>query len=190
MRIVSGAFKGRRLSTPKGMDIRPTSDKVRQAIFNILPMEFPFERALDLFAGTGAMGLEALSRGAREATFVDSGAEAISLIKKNMESCGVEARVYRSDAQASLKQFARKGEKFDLIIIDPPYSTTLLREALEAIDSDGLLSPEGVIVAETAKRNALEADLKALEVYDERRYGDTVVYFLKHKAPKESAENV
>ena len=186
MRIVSGTFKGRSLATPRGMDIRPTSDKVRQAIFNILPREFPFERALDLFAGTGAMGLEALSRGAREVTFVDSGAEAIALIKKNLESCGVEARVYRSDVQASLKQFSRNGEKFDLIIIDPPYSTTLLREALEAIDRDGLLALEGVIVAETTKRNALEADLKALEVYDERRYGDTVVYFLKHKAASEN----
>lgn len=190
MRIVAGAFKGRRLSTPKGMDIRPTSDKVREAIFNILPREFPYKRVLDLFAGTGAMGIEALSRGALEATFVDSGAEAISLIRKNLESCGAEARIYRSDALASLKQFSRKGEKFDLIIIDPPYSSTLLKEALEAIDSDGILAPGGVIVAETSKRAALEADLKALEAFDERRYGDTVVYFLRPKAPKESAENV
>jgi len=182
LRIVSGTLKGRRLSTPRGMDIRPTSDKVREAVFNILPREFPFEKVLDLFAGTGAMGLEALSRGAREATFVDSGAEAIALIKKNIESCGVEARVYRSGAGDSLKQFARKGEKFDLIIIDPPYSSTLLKEAIEAIDRGGILAPGGAIVAETTKRMALEADLKSLELFDERRYGDTVVYFLRHKA--------
>ncbi|CAG0971400.1 cobalt-precorrin-6B (C15)-methyltransferase [Anaerolineae bacterium] len=161
------------------MDIRPTSDKVREAVFNILPMEFPFKRVLDLFAGTGAMGLEALSRGAMEATFVDSGSEAITIIRKNIESCGAEARVYKSDVKASLKQFSRKGEKFDLIIIDPPYSSTLLREALEAIDSGGLLDSGGVIVAETAKRMALDADLKALELFDERRYGDTSVYFLR-----------
>jgi 16S rRNA (guanine966-N2)-methyltransferase len=110
LRIVSGRFKGKRLASFKGMDIRPTSDKVREAIFNILPREFPFKRALDLFAGTGAMGLEALSRGALEATFVDSGVEAISIIRKNIESCGAEARVYRSDAQASLKQFAEKAK--------------------------------------------------------------------------------
>ncbi|MBI2400038.1 MAG: 16S rRNA (guanine(966)-N(2))-methyltransferase RsmD [Deltaproteobacteria bacterium] len=186
MRIVSGRFKGKRLTSPKGMDIRPTSDKVRESIFNILPREFPFKRALDLFAGTGAMGLEALSRGAEEATFVDSGVEAISLIRKNLESCGAEARIYKSSVQASLKQFSRKGEKFDLIIIDPPYSSTLLREALEAIDRDAILADEGVIVAETTKRMALEADLKSLELFDERRYGDTVVYFLKNKVVSEN----
>ena len=185
MRIVSGRFKGRRLASFKGMDIRPTSDKVREAIFNILPREFPFKRALDLFAGTGAMGLEALSRGALEATFVDSGAEAISVIRKNMESCGAEARVFKSSVQASLKQFSRKGEEFDLIIIDPPYSSTLLSEALEAIDRDALLAPGGVIVAETTKRAPLEAELRGLELFDERRYGDTAVYFLRHKAASE-----
>lgn len=182
MRIVSGTFKGRRLSSPASMEIRPTSDKVREAIFNILPREFPFNKVLDLFAGTGAMGLEALSRGALDATFVDSGTEAIALIRKNIESCGVEARVYRSGAGDSLKRFARKGEKFDLIIIDPPYSSTLLKEALEAIDAGGLLAPGGVIVAETTKRMALEAELKSLEHFDERRYGDTVVYFLRRRA--------
>jgi 16S rRNA (guanine966-N2)-methyltransferase len=179
LRIVSGRFKGRRLTSPKGMDIRPTSDMVREAIFNILPREFHYKRALDLFAGTGAMGLEALSRGALEVTFVDSGVEAISLIRKNIEACGAEARVFKSGVQASLKQFARKGEKFDLIIRDPPYSSTLLMEALEAIDRDSLLDAEGVIVAETTKRAPLEADLRGLELFDERRYGDTAVYFLK-----------
>lgn len=183
MRIVSGTFKGRRLSSFKGMDIRPTSDKVREAIFNILPREFPFKKVLDLFAGTGAMGLEALSRGAIEAAFVDGNAESIAVIRKNLEACGAhQARVFRSDAAASLRQFSRKGEKFDLIIIDPPYSSTLLKESLETIDREGLLAPGGVIVAETGKRMGLVAGLKALEVYDERRYGDTVVYFLKHKA--------
>lgn len=186
MRIVGGSFKGRRLSSFKGMDIRPTSDKVREAIFNILPREFPFKKVLDIFAGTGAMGLEALSRGADDVAFVDSGAEAISIIKKNIEACGARARVYRSDALASLRQFSRKGERFDLIIIDPPYSSTLLRESLEEIDRNGLLAPEGVIVAETSKRIKLEADLKGLELFDERRYGDTIVYFLRLKKVSEN----
>lgn len=179
MRIVSGTFKGRRLASFRGMDIRPTSDKVREAIFNILPREFPFKRVLDLFAGTGAMGLEALSRGALEATFVDSGVEAISLIRKNLESCGVQARVFKSDVAASLRQFSRKGEKFDLIIIDPPYSSTLLMEALEAIGSGGLLEAGGLIVAETTKRTPLGPVSEGLELVDERKYGDTAVYFLR-----------
>lgn len=182
MRIVSGRFKGRRLSSFKGMDIRPTSDKVREAIFNILPREFPFKKVLDIFAGTGAMGLEALSRGALDVAFVDSNPEAIAVIKKNLEACGTEGRVFKSDALASLKKFSRKGEKFDLIIIDPPYSSTLLVESLEAIDRGGLLAPGGMIVAETTKRMPLEADFAGLELTDERRYGDTVVYFLIHKA--------
>lgn len=181
MRIVSGSFKGRRLASFRGMDIRPTSDKVREAIFNILPREFPFRKVLDIFAGTGAMGLEAMSRGAVDAVFVDSGAEAVALIKKNMEACGAEARVFKSDAIASLKKFSRNSERFDLIIIDPPYATALLKDALEAIDSGGLLSPGGVIVAESSSKAALGADFRGLEVTDERRYGDTAVYFLRRK---------
>lgn len=181
MRIVGGRFKGRRLAPVKGLHTRPTSDRVREAVFNILPRDFPFRTVLDLFAGTGAMGLEALSRGAEEATFVDSDAAAVSVIRKNLELCGEEARVIRKDAPSALKEFARKGEQFDLIIIDPPYSSDLAFQALKAIDQGGILSPGGVIVAEAAKRAPLEAEFSGLEAFDERRYGDTMVCFYRHR---------
>lgn len=181
MRIVGGTFKGRRLAGFKGLHTRPTSDKVREAVFNILPRDFPFRTILDLFAGTGAMGIEALSRGAEEATFVDSDAAAVSVIRKNLELCNAQGRVMKRDALSVLKEFARKGERFDLIIIDPPYSSELAVEALKAIDQGGTLSPGGMIVAEAAKRAPIEADLPGLESIDERRYGDTMVYFFKRR---------
>lgn len=181
MRIVGGTFKGRRLAPVKGLHTRPTSDKVREAVFNILPRGFPFRTVLDLFAGTGAMGLEALSRGAEEAAFVDSDAAAIAVIRKNLELCGAQGRVIKKDALAALKEFSRKGESFDLIIIDPPYSSELAIEALKAIDQGGILSPGGIIVAEAGKRAPIEVALPSLEAFDERRYGDTMVYFLRHR---------
>ena len=181
MRIVGGTFKGRRLAAVKGLHTRPTSDKVREAVFNILPRDFPFRTVLDLFAGTGAMGIEALSRGAQEATFVDSDAAAVAVIKKNLELCNEKARVIKKDALAALKEFSRKNESFDLIIIDPPYSSELAIEALKAIDQGGTLSPGGIIVAEAAKRAPLEVELPGLVAIDERRYGDTIVYFLRHR---------
>lgn len=181
MRIVGGRLKGRRLAAVKGLHTRPTSDKVREAVFNILPRDFPFRTVLDLFAGTGAMGLEALSRGALEAAFVDSDAGAVAVIRKNLELCNEKARVIRKDALSALKEFGRKNESFDLIIIDPPYSSELAFLALKAIDEGGILSPGGIIVAEAAKRAPLEAALPGLEAIDERRYGDTMVYFFKHR---------
>lgn len=179
MRVIGGRFKGRRLSSFKGLRIRPTSDKVREAVFNILPRDFPFRTVLDLFAGTGAMGIEALSRGAVEATFVESDPAAAAVIKKNLELCGGQARVIRRDALAALAGFSRRGESFDLVIIDPPYSSDLLLETLESIDRGGIVSPKGTIVAESAKRAPIEASFRTLEAFDRRAYGDTMVYFLR-----------
>ncbi|MBZ0220345.1 MAG: 16S rRNA (guanine(966)-N(2))-methyltransferase RsmD [Candidatus Methylomirabilis sp.] len=180
MRIIGGSLKGRRLASFRGPGIRPTSDKVRESVFNILPRDFPFRTVLDLYAGTGAMGIEALSRGAEEATFVESDKGAAQVIRKNLDICGQEARIIRKDAVKAVEELSRKGARFDLIIIDPPYSSELFASTLKAIGRGGLLSPEGVIVAESAKRAPLgEAELEGLTVFDQRRYGDTLVYFLK-----------
>ncbi|MBI5644183.1 MAG: 16S rRNA (guanine(966)-N(2))-methyltransferase RsmD [Deltaproteobacteria bacterium] len=178
MRVIGGKCKGRRLASFSGSSIRPTSDKVREAIYNILPMEFPFRRVLDLFAGTGAMGIEALSRGADEAVFVDSSLIAINIIRKNLESCGLEgASVHRGEAVSEVRRFARGGEHFDLIIIDPPYNSALVEETLKEIDTEGLLAPGGIIVAEASKRAPVKNEFPGLELEDERKYGDTLVYF-------------
>lgn len=178
MRVVGGKCKGRRLASFKGASIRPTSDKVREAVFNILPQDFPFRKVLDLFAGTGAMGIEALSRGAEDAVFVDKGREAAGLIKNNLEACSLDARVFTRDVLSSISILARKGERFDLVFIDPPYDTALVEETLKLIDSTGLLSPGGVIVAESSRRVPVKTEYETIGAFDERRYGDTVVYFL------------
>lgn len=184
MRVVGGTRKGRRLASFKGLSIRPTSDKVREAVFNILPGGFPFKKVLDLFAGTGAMGIEALSRGAEEAAFVDKDRLACDVIKKNLDACGFSgARVMRMLVKDSLVFFSRKGEAFDLIIIDPPYDSALLEDALRGIDREGLVNPGGFVVAESSKRAPLKEgfELKGLDLIDERRYGDTLVYFFNRR---------
>lgn len=180
MRVVGGKCKGRRLTSFKGLSIRPTSDKVREAVFNILPRGLPYKKTLDLFAGTGAMGIEALSRGLAEAVFVDKDSSAASVIHKNLEVCGLEAqaRVYKKDIIGALRELSKRGEAFGLIFIDPPYGTGLLEAALKELDSLRLLEEGGCIVAETSKRAPLTEAFKNIKVIDERRYGDTVVYFL------------
>ncbi|OGP24628.1 MAG: 16S rRNA (guanine(966)-N(2))-methyltransferase RsmD [Deltaproteobacteria bacterium GWB2_55_19] len=181
MRVVGGSLKGRRLASIKGAPIRPTSDKVREAIFNILPREFPFRRVLDLFAGTGAMGIEAMSRGGDAVTFVDADAGSVNVIRKNLGACGIKegARVLKGDALRELNALSRWGEEFDLIFVDPPYNTALFEESLNEIGRLGLLRAEGALVAETSKRAPWKAEVPGLVLYDERRYGDTLVYFFK-----------
>lgn len=181
MRVIGGRLKGRRLSGFTGLSIRPTSDKVREAVFNILPHGFGFRKVLDLFAGTGAMGIEALSRGAGIALFIDREQKSINTIKKNVEACGVEARVFKQDVLKAVRSLSERGEGFDLIFIDPPYDTALFEAALVAIDSGEILEKDGVIVAETSRRAPLSVELKNLEVFDERKYGDTLVYFLRRR---------
>lgn len=179
MRIIGGTAKGRRLVSFRGMSIRPTTDKVREAIFNILPRPFTFKNVLDLFAGTGAMGMEALSRGAEKVIFVDSDMKAIKIIKKNLELCKLtdKAVIIDRDVQSALDLLSRKGEKFDLIIIDPPYNTSLMGIALNHIGEKGLLDANGLIVAESSKRMIWDREVKGLRLFDRRRYGDTVVSF-------------
>lgn len=180
MRVVGGACKGRRLVSFKGLRIRPTSDKVREAVFNILSEGFParFIKALDLFAGTGAMGIEALSRGSKEVVFIDNDPKSAEVIEKNLSLCGLtdSARVYKRDALTAISILSNRGERFDLIIIDPPYDSTLTTDALKSIEEKGILNPGGVIVAEASKRAHLEFVTEGLSLFDERRYGDTVIY--------------
>jgi 16S rRNA (guanine(966)-N(2))-methyltransferase RsmD len=184
MRIIGGECRGRRLGSFKGIRIRPTSDKVREAVFNILPrVAFGerFKKVLDLFAGTGAMGIEALSRGAKEAAFVDPSRVATGLIRKNLLVCPVgEARVIERSAEDALRSFSKKGETFDLIFIDPPYESGLAGETLCQIDGFKTLSEQGVIVAETSKRSPLDARPSGITCFDSRQYGDTVIYLFRH----------
>lgn len=183
MRIIAGTAKGRKLASFRGLSIRPTTDKVREAIFNILPQSFPFKNVLDLFAGTGAMGVEALSRGAEKATLVDSDPRAIRVIKKNLELCRFteQAVIMNMDVESALHILSKKKKRFDLILIDPPYEASMTGNALKSIDEQGLLSPDGIIVSESSKRMIWDGALKGIELTDRRRYGDTVVSFYKNR---------
>ena len=177
MRVVAGLYRGRRIEAPRGRTTRPTSDRVREALFSILgPIEGV--RTLDLYAGSGALGVEALSRGAAKAVFVDSDVRAVATIKANLEALGAQARVHRRDAFSWLGTAARGEEAFDLVFADPPYSSASrtagrLSELLPAV-----LTESSLTVTESDKRDPL---LLALPLIDERTYGDTRIAF--HRAP-------
>ena len=150
MRVITGTARGTNLKTPDGMLTRPTADRVKEALFNVIQYEIRGE-VLDLFAGTGQLGIECLSRGAKEVTFVDQSREAIAIVKQNLKSCGFEARVVQSDSIS----FLERGEKFDLILLDPPYATNLIDKALQIINFVDILTESGIIVCESGREKPM-----------------------------------
>ena len=167
MRIVAGTLGGRRIAAPRGRDVRPTSDRVREALFSILGARVAGARVLDLFAGTGALGLEALSRGAATAVFVDRD---VSAVRANLEALGLEAEVHRCDALAFVRA---GGGPFDLVFLDPPYKSASDLAPKLADTLPALLAPAAIVVSESDRRAPL--DIPPLEIQDERRYGDTLI---------------
>jgi 16S rRNA (guanine(966)-N(2))-methyltransferase RsmD len=173
VRIVAGRFGGRSLIAPRGSSTRPTSDRVREALFSILGVgAVEGARVLDLFAGSGALGIEALSRGALHATFIDSSSAAVAAVRRNIDALGVEAVVRRQDALAYLRSASRDARLYDLVFLDPPYrhARALGPELSTALGP--VLAPGARVVAESDRRVPLELDLTLL---DERRYGDTLI---------------
>ncbi|MDR0862067.1 MAG: 16S rRNA (guanine(966)-N(2))-methyltransferase RsmD [Oscillospiraceae bacterium] len=156
MRVISGALRGKKLREPTGMDVRPTTDMVKESIFNIIQFDIEGRRALDLFSGTGQIGIEALSRGAASVVFVDAAKDSIALTRENIKLAGVEdaATVVQSDAMSYLA----RGERFDLIFLDPPYDSPFLERSLEKIIEFDILKEHGIIICET------RADRKTPEV--------------------------
>ncbi len=180
--MVGGAFGGRRLRrAPVG--VRPTSDRVREALYARLD-GLEGARVLDLYAGTGALGIEALSRGAKEVVFVDRAPRALATLRANLVSLGIDAsqRVVRGDAVATLEWLSRAGERFDLVLLDPPYEARELERALEALGAADLLAAGAQVVVERARRHPLPP-LRGLATLDERRYGDTVISRLAAASP-------
>jgi 16S rRNA (guanine966-N2)-methyltransferase len=172
MRVIAGTYGGRQLQSPGGMDTRPTADRVREALFSILGTRVEGARVLDLFAGSGALGIEALSRGAAEVTFVDNGAPAIRAVRANLEALGAEAVVVRAEARRFLGGASRSGRQYDLVFLDPPYrlAASFGRDLSAALPA--VLAPEAGVVVESDRRSPLEIDLP---LEDERRYGDTLI---------------
>ncbi len=184
MRIVGGALRGRALSGPSSPGIRPTSDRLRESIFDILQHAFedPVSGAavIDLFAGTGGLGLEALSRGASRALFVDDGAPARALLRANIDTLGLGGvtRIFRRDATKPGR--APAGERFSLAFLDPPYSRNLAPPALRALHDGGWLSTDALVVVEEAAAAPLDLP-DAFATEDARHYGDTQVLFARYR---------
>lgn len=182
MRIISGTARGRQLASFSGKDIRPTPDRVREAIFSILTSRFgSFNglKVLELFAGSGAQALEALSRGAKSAILVDSGSVAAKIITENIKLCRFESdtRLLRQNVIAVLPQLVSSGP-FDLILLDPPYNQNLLPQVIEQIESLNLLAENGIICAESAKEEEL-GDLGRLKLTESRVYGSTRIHLYR-----------
>ena len=172
MRIVGGAWGGRRLQAPAGAATRPTSDRVREALFSILGGRVEDARVLDLFAGSGALGLEALSRGAATATFVDSAGPPVKALMANLRTLGAEAEVRRQDALRFLGSARSQGGVYDLVFLDPPYRLANRLGGRLSEELPPVLAPGATVVTESDRRDPLDLDLP---ISDERRYGDTLI---------------
>jgi 16S rRNA (guanine966-N2)-methyltransferase len=180
LRIITGRLKGKRLRTLPGMEVRPTSDRLRESIFNILSKYSSRNTVLDLFAGTGALGLEAMSRGASFCTFVDFNPKAVETIRKNISTCGLEEQttVMQWDIRKNLNGLKTLTRPLDLVFMDPPYNKGLVEIALDFLFQSVPLSPDGIIVVEHAATEPFMVGNPEYPLLDERKYGQSVVSFL------------
>lgn len=170
MRVITGKARGVQLKTPEGMETRPTTDRVKEALFSIINFDIPGASVLDLFGGTGQLGIEALSRGAKSAVFVDAREESCRLIRENLKRTRLEqdAKVVRSDYLAYL---GRTKEQFDIILLDPPYAEVFLENALKRITEIDILHSGGIIVAERPLGKELAWEFEGFERSRDYKYG-------------------
>lgn len=185
MRVITGSARGCRLKAPKGQATRPTADRIKESLFNILGRRPLGAQVLDLFAGTGALGLEALSRGAEAAVFVDNATA--PLLRENAERTHLaeRAEIFRGDALGVLDRLGAQGRSFDLIFCDPPYHLGLWEKALASVDRAGLLAPAGLMVVEHGADENVLPLLFALHCVRSERYGKTtqLSFFAKMRLP-------
>jgi 16S rRNA (guanine(966)-N(2))-methyltransferase RsmD len=181
--------KGRHLVVPKGCAVRPTAGKVKQSLFNILPRDFSGMTMLDLFAGTGNVTIEALSRGAAKAVLVEASERSAAVIRKNLGGLGFNERsqVWVLPVARALRSLAKRRETFDLIFLDPPYDERLISATLKLIAQSDLLTQAGTVVAEHSARENVKSNYGALVLHDQRRYGDTLLSFFKSAAKPDPA---
>jgi 16S rRNA (guanine966-N2)-methyltransferase len=189
MRVIGGAARGRRLKVPKGQSVRPTAARVKESLFNILPHDFSALRVLDLFAGSGNVSIEALSRGAEQAILIDESPRAAAAIKENLRRLALNqrAQVWLAPVARSLRKLARAGESFDVIFLDPPYDQNWAGTTLKAIGECQLLRSHGKVVAEHSAREAVQPRYGDLVLYDQRRYGDTLLSFFTKETNAQSS---
>jgi len=179
MRVIGGTAKGRRVKSFKGQYLRPTADRVKEALFNILPHDLSGWKVLDLFAGTGNLTFEALSRGAEQACLVDVSREASKMIRKNIEALGFSrsARVLGIPVLRAFHVLAGRGDKFDLILADPPYDKGWVERVLRSLAQEELLEEDGILVVEHSTREGVKEIYGSMVLQDQRRYGGTCLSF-------------
>jgi len=184
LRIISGSLKGRRIKARAGLAVRPTTDRVREALFNILAFRVKEARFLDLYAGTGAIGLEALSRGALEVVFVEKDRRSAALLQDNLQRLGVSERaiVRAGEALPTIVSLGREGRKFDLVFMDPPYDHPVVEQTLEALSRAAILEREGWVIAETSHRNPPVKLCSGFKVWRRERYGEALLSFYRMEA--------
>ena len=181
MRIIAGEYKGRMLDFPKNVDVRPTQDRVREALFNVIAPQIQGKLVLDLFAGSGSLGIEAISRGAKKATFVENNLKCIHIIKKNIEKVAIESKtaILKMDVFKALGTFDEKGDIFDIVFLDPPYYKELPKKALIMLSQYDILSPTNTIVIEHFKKDNIPENINNILIYNQKKYGDTVLSFFR-----------
>ena len=182
MRVIAGEKRHLLLKTLDDLSIRPTTDKIKETLFNMIQFDIPGKNFLDLFAGSGAIGIEALSRGARRATFVDNNEKAIKIIKENLEHTGLleKANVIKSDASLSLENLSRKNEKFDIVFMDPPYDKGLYLPVLEKLSKSKLIDEFSIIILEVGlKDDAIGVEDLGYEITKVKKYKSNKHIFLR-----------
>jgi 16S rRNA (guanine966-N2)-methyltransferase len=174
MRIITGIYRGRRLASPRDLSVRPTSDRVKEAIFSMIEGDIPEAVVLDLFAGTGSLGLEALSRGAKHCYFIDNDRESVRLIKTNIAHCKAEdeSTIMVGDFNYAITKVK---EPVGLAFLDPPYETKLLDQALLKISEEGFMVPGGLVVTEHGPKKVMPDNIGKLEKIKEKKYGQVFV---------------
>ncbi len=175
MRVIAGSARGCRLETPRGLNTRPTTDRVKESIFNIIQFDIPGRQVLDLFAGSGQMGIECLSRGAAGCVFVDGDRQAQQVIRRNLAAAGLADKglLLAGDSFAALERLADR--KFGLILLDPPYGGQLLNRALDRIRQIDILLPGGIIVCESAREDQIQPVSPPYRLKKRYQYGATAI---------------
>ena len=185
MRIIGGTMRGTKLYTLEGVNTRPTLDRVKESLFNILNFKLQDAVVLDLFSGSGALGLESISRGAKKAVLCDSSKEAFKVISNNVEKVRAKERVkvFNLDFEKCLEKVFDENYKFDIVFLDPPYESEYYKKSLEKIYKLELLSEDGIIILETDDKERIisEIDNDKYYIYDERKYGRVSLVFLNRK---------
>lgn len=179
LRVIAGTARGHKLKTVKGNTTRPTSDRVKESLFNIISARIPDANVLDLFAGTGNLGIEALSRGAGSAVFIDKSAECYSVINENLLHTKLHERaaVFTGEVEHVLGRIAREGRKFDIVFLDPPYNKNFIQETLKIIVNSDIMNQNGIVIAERDVDDILPEEVGRLKLIRDQKYGDTVLSF-------------